>query len=260
MQEPALTALRNVLPSPPYNLPFNQALQEFYTWCFFTDYRANEDLYFEEGSEYPALKFDRPPILQENTSVSSTAEVLSAKYFSFLRDAQNLQGRLQIAVDPGRFGLTLFTPEANAAYQARTAYGLAPVFSEAQARQDTVVFLVVNSSLVEGDYALQIILGDQIQLENQLDPPFPNPFRPQAAGIVTVPYRINQTAVVEAAIFSEDGRKVWNQKPERKALGSGTLEWNGRDDEGRLVPSGVYIMRFWTNAFAATTKIVVINR
>lgn len=259
-QEPAIAAMRDVLQASPYNLPFNQALQEFYVWCFFTDYRADDDLYFEEGSDYPAIKLDRPPILEANETLSENAPQLSAKYFPFLRNAQDVQGRLQIAVDPARFGVTLFAPNQSDEYQARTAYGLAPVFAEGQARQDTIVFLVVNSGSTNDEYGLQISLGDQIELEDRLEAPFPNPFRPHSAGVLTVPYSITKAATVEAAIFSDDGRIVWNKKPERKTIGPGTIEWNGRDEEGKPVPSGVYVMRFIAGAFAASTKIVVINR
>jgi len=259
-QEPAVFAMKNVLQSNPYNLPFNQALQEFYSWCFFTNHRADEERYFAEGADYPAIKLDRPPTLEQNETISGNSSPLSAQYSAFLRNAQEVQAHLQIQVDPGRFGLTLFASDENDEYLARTGYGLAPVFASAQARQDTIVFLVVNNGLTADEYELKITLGNQIKLENLLEAPYPNPFRSHTAGILTVPYRLSETSAVEAAIFSDDGRRVWNKKPERKTIGAGTMEWNGRDEEGRLVPSGVYIMRFWAGAFAASTKIVVINR
>lgn len=264
--EPALNALKNVLQVAPYNLPFGVAMQEFYTWCFFTNYRAEAERSFEEGEDYPAVRFAVSQSLLQNESVPDVLEPLAAKYYRFIRSAQDVQGALQIPADPGRFGLTGVGYDQNGEYFVRTGYGLAPVFVEGQARQDTVVYLVVNGGLPQSgsgsnNYSLQLVLGSQLALEEALEPPYPNPFRPARDGFLRIPYRIKEAAVVEAAIYGEDGRVVWSTKSrQRVPVGPYEILWNGRDDSEQAVPSGVYVLRLLAGGFAASTKFVVVNR
>lgn len=264
--ESALNALKAVLQSGPYHLPFSAALQEFYTWCFFTNYRADVQSYFEEGEDYPVVRYAVSQTLSQNETVPDVLEPLAAKYYRFIRTAQDVQGGLQISVDPARFGLTGIGYDQSGNYFTRTGYGLAPIFVAGQARQDTVVYLVVNSGSPQSgggtnNYNLQLVLGSQLELEDALEPPYPNPFRPGRDGFLRIPYRIKQTAVVEAAIYGEDGRVVWSTKSRtRQPVGPYEILWNGKDDSGQAVPSGVYVMRLLADGFAASTKFVVVNR
>ncbi|MEK7727689.1 MAG: FlgD immunoglobulin-like domain containing protein, partial [candidate division KSB1 bacterium] len=266
VQEPALSAMKTTLQNSPYNLPFAQALQEFYTWCYFTNYRADEVEYFAEGADYPSVQYETTQILSEKVSFAGTLSPLAAEYYRFIRTAQEVQGNLQIASDPGRFGLTGIAYNQNDEYFVRNGYGLAPVLLPRQTRQDTVVFVVVHGSLppsgaISNDYELQLTLGEQIDLDDALEPPFPNPFRPRNGTILRVPYRVKQATTVETIIFSEEGRVVRKEKS-RTRLPAGSYEfvWDGEDDTGQLVPSGVYVLRLIAGSFGASTKIVVINR
>ncbi len=277
VQESATFAMKSVLQANPYGLPFNQAMQEFYTWCFFTNYRADGEKYFEEGEEYPSVQFELTKTLAQNETVSGELNALAAEYYRFIRTAQDVQGSLQIAADPGRFGLTAMLLDENGEYVSRTGYGLAPVLITAQARQDTVVFVVVQGSLpinstISNNYQLQLTLGDQIELENALDLPYPNPFRPGVHSRLQIPYRLKQANFVKAVIFSEDGRIVWQYNSKQRSLAGsssipcnsdgrdGCYGWDGRDESGQPVPSGVYVLRLFADDFVETAKFVVINR
>ncbi len=267
VQEPALLALKDVLQASPYSLPFNQAVQEFYAWCFFTNYRADSEKYFEEGEDYPSAQFVFTRAASQHESVPDDVEPLAAKYYRFIRTAQDLQATLQIPVDPGRFGLTAIAVDENEDYTLRTAYGTAPAYLAGQARQDTVAIIVGNGGVPStggsgsNDFNLQISLGTQSELEDVLGAPFPNPFRPVRDGLLRIPYRINSSTIVESVIFAEDGRVVWNSKSkQRLAVGPYEIVWNGRDNSGQLVPSGVYVLRLLAGDFVASVKFVVINK
>lgn len=266
VQEPATLALKNTLQVAPYLLPLGTAMQEFYTWCYFTGYRADGEKYFSEGGDYPSVQFELSQTLFENTSFPGTANPWAARYYRFIRTAQDLQANLQVTTDPGRFGLTAISYDQDDEYLVRHAYGSASVLAEGQARQDTVVLAVVNGSVpasgsAVNDYELLLILGDKAELEEGLGLPYPNPFRPRLGALLRVPYSLKQATTVEAVIFGEDGRVVWKEKSfARVPAGSYEIVWDGFDAEEQPVPSGVYVLRVIAGSLSASTKIAVINR
>jgi hypothetical protein len=109
-------------------------------------------------------------------------------------------------------------------------------------------------------YPYQLQIGCQ-QLTSVLEKPRPNPFVLRRYGFLSIPFRISQRASVDAVIFREDGQQVKNFK--FGELGAGTypniLRWDGRDDSGNRVASGVYFLRLVAGDFHETTKFVVIN-
>lgn len=81
---------------------------------------------------------------------------------------------------------------------------------------------------------------------------FPNPVR----GATQIRLFLDQAAIAEVALFDAQGRRVRALSP-RRALGSGLSEWSwdGRDDQGRVLPSG----RYWARASTpnGTTRLPV---
>ncbi len=69
--------------------------------------------------------------------------------------------------------------------------------------------------------------------------PFPNPFNPT----VTIQYSIPEPMLVAIDIYNLLGQKVRGFQPQRVMPGTHRVEWDGRDDVGRVLPSGVYVVR-----------------
>ncbi len=92
--------------------------------------------------------------------------------------------------------------------------------------------------------ALQKDLDALIPKEFTLEQNFPNPFNPTTAILITVPV----TTEVKLKIYNLLGKEV-------KTLHSGSLEpgrhffnWDGRDEIGNVLATGVYFYRLTTNA------------
>ncbi len=69
---------------------------------------------------------------------------------------------------------------------------------------------------------------------------YPNPFNPST----TIAYGLNKQVAVTLAIYNVLGQKVRtlvNHQPQ--AAGSYVAKWDGRNDAGMLVPSGMYVYR-----------------
>ncbi len=80
----------------------------------------------------------------------------------------------------------------------------------------------------------------------------PNPFNPQTA----ISYSVKMNGTVSVRIYSIDGRLVRTLKDnEFTTAGTYEVSWNGRDNLGREVRSGVYFVQSTLNDSKAVTKI-----
>ena len=68
---------------------------------------------------------------------------------------------------------------------------------------------------------------------------YPNPFNLSTI----IPYRLAMTSTVQLEIFDVAGRKVRTLLSERQAPGFYEVLWDGRDEGGVYVASGVYLYR-----------------
>ncbi|HID10217.1 MAG TPA: T9SS type A sorting domain-containing protein [Candidatus Latescibacteria bacterium] len=69
--------------------------------------------------------------------------------------------------------------------------------------------------------------------------PFPNPFNSRAV----VPYVLGEDGYVRLAVYDMLGRKVRVLFEGRQEKGLHRAYWDGRDEEGRSVASGIYILK-----------------
>ncbi len=67
----------------------------------------------------------------------------------------------------------------------------------------------------------------------------PNPFNPRT----TVHYDLVRPGQVIIEIFDVAGRRVYSRNLGGRQAGLGSVPWDGRDDRGRAVPDGTYIVR-----------------
>ncbi len=68
---------------------------------------------------------------------------------------------------------------------------------------------------------------------------FPNPFNPETV----IEYQLSTTGEVELAIYDVVGRHVRTLRQERQNAGTHNAIWDGRDNRGRAVASGIYLYR-----------------
>ncbi|MFH1680822.1 MAG: FlgD immunoglobulin-like domain containing protein, partial [Candidatus Eisenbacteria bacterium] len=84
----------------------------------------------------------------------------------------------------------------------------------------------------------------------------PNPFNP----FTTIEYEIQAGgAETTLEIYDVSGRHLATLVDGFKAEGRHTVQWNGRDGDGRAVPSGVYLYRLKTPFEEMTRKMLLIR-
>ncbi len=84
----------------------------------------------------------------------------------------------------------------------------------------------------------------------------PNPFNPATTITYDVPAAGGH---VNIAIFDVAGRRVRTLVDEQRPAGVFSVQWNGDDDRGQRVASGVYFYRMRAGSFVETKKMVLLK-
>ncbi len=84
---------------------------------------------------------------------------------------------------------------------------------------------------------------------------FPNPFNPETV----IQYQLPKASAVKLEIYNISGARVRTLVDDRQLAGYYTLSWNGRDDYGIPVASGIYFCNLRTQEFAQQRKLVLIR-
>lgn len=84
---------------------------------------------------------------------------------------------------------------------------------------------------------------------------FPNPFNPTT----TIWYALPSASFVEVSVLNVLGQKVRTLVSEYLTAGCQSVEWNGHDDAGKEVSSGVYFYRIAAGNFTDTKKMVLMK-
>lgn len=84
---------------------------------------------------------------------------------------------------------------------------------------------------------------------------YPNPFNPTT----TVKYNMEESANVSIDIYNVKGRKVKTLVNDVQSAGSHTEVWNGSNDNGETVGSGIYFMKMRAGNVESTKKMVLMK-
>jgi len=88
-----------------------------------------------------------------------------------------------------------------------------------------------------------------------LHPNFPNPFNPST----TIRYQLPEASNVHLIVYDATGRVVRTLVEGKMEAGHYTVTWNGRDASGRVVASGVYLVRMEAGDFIEARKMVQVK-
>jgi len=122
-----------------------------------------------------------------------------------------------------------------------------------------------SGSLVEAcvdDFLLAPVRPMQTAADEDLVPAglalavnFPNPFNPKT----TIRFALPSEGLVELAVYDLSGRRVKTLVQEKMAAGHHELIWEGRDDRGHSVASGVYFSRIAFEGQVLTSKMIMLK-
>lgn len=88
-----------------------------------------------------------------------------------------------------------------------------------------------------------------------LEANFPNPFNPTTA----FSYSLEKAGPVQIKIYNALGQEVRLLVNEAKAAGQHTATWDGKDNEGAVLPGGFYFYRMAAGDFVKTRKMLLVK-
>jgi len=92
-------------------------------------------------------------------------------------------------------------------------------------------------------------------LTNELVGNYPNPFNPETR----IAFTTRENGPVSIDIFNIKGQKVRSLLNENKEAGNHSVLWNGKDDNGKNVASGVFFYRMKSGKYTSTKKMILMK-
>lgn len=114
---------------------------------------------------------------------------------------------------------------------------------------------------------LSLILGDESYAESNSDgislmphafelyQNYPNPFNPETK----ISYRLREASHTKLEIFNVMGKRIRILVNSEQGAGLHTINWDGKDESGKILSGGVYFYRLWIDDFAKTRKLVLVR-
>ncbi|MFH2035977.1 MAG: T9SS type A sorting domain-containing protein [Candidatus Zixiibacteriota bacterium] len=116
---------------------------------------------------------------------------------------------------------------------------------------DIFIFSAGDDILGIDDEFNESILPDNLYLKQN----YPNPFNPTT----TIEFELTRKSNVELTVYDILGRRVSSLINQQMPVGSHSIKWDGRNQNGDNVASGIYFYKIKTDQFSDTKKMVLVR-
>lgn len=113
---------------------------------------------------------------------------------------------------------------------------------------------VYNDWMVRASYTVSKA-GQNLPLRFSLEQNFPNPFNPSTE----IRFRLEQPSEIELSVYNILGQKIKTLAFGSFPGGEHSVVWDGRDERGGSLSSGVYFYRLRAEAWVLTRRMVLIK-
>jgi hypothetical protein len=100
-----------------------------------------------------------------------------------------------------------------------------------------------------------VVTGDGLPKTFELGQNYPNPFNPSTR----IQYGLPHDGNISLMIYNVLGQRVRSLVNETRPAGRYEVTWDGKDDQGRSVGSGLYFYRLETGQFALVQKMLMLK-
>ena len=115
-----------------------------------------------------------------------------------------------------------------------------------------------NTASAEAGFNLATDIDDNennIPTDFALAQNYPNPFNPST----TIGFALPTSSHVELTVYNIEGKKVKTLVDYKLPAGQHSIEWDGTNNNGSKIATGVYIYRIFAETFSATKKMVLLK-
>jgi hypothetical protein len=248
----------------------HDALVEFGVWNCFTGSRKLEGRFYKEGQFYPEIRIDKRLEFQQDTTFTDSTYFLSMKYFEVVPEYSGFFSMVVNSEVGPLWRTGVITGWSSGPFvnyiegNSRGNLGYIPGL-------ESVLLVVVNPE-VPDDIGKMLykyrekpftysILRQRMGKESLV---FPNPVVLDGGGevLITLQMSVSQPGNYDSYLISSQGRIVRTFSPLRLPKGETRVQfsWDGKDNRGQDVPSGVYLFILSSGKERIRAKLAVIRR
>ena len=215
--------------------------------------------------------YDSPKLPDLNQNISLLMDINGDNSFVYSKDIrsnENFNGIWNFRVAGGQKGKPIMI---NGILEGLVPEDLVIALIDIQKRESFYDFVNNGVELVKDSglpYDLKLVAGDieyvnrttqeilnNVPIEFSLGQNYPNPFNPRTK----MKYSLPRYAEVNITIYNVLGQEVVVLLNKEKEYGYHVISWNGNDEYGKQVASGVYFARLTTESFTQTKKMLLLK-
>jgi hypothetical protein len=243
----------------------DEAMGEFAVWNYYTGSRYR-DGYYREGERYPLVRVRDLQVASGGTT--SDSGWVDHAGTAYLRLEPQLRGGgvvLGLSLPRGQWESQVLANAPDAVTRQRPT---AKLFRLAGwDRYAEVVVALTNQEHSGSAYPYTVTVNHDSGLVDQpapvvasLAPNYPNPFHPDRQEQTLICFQLAQACPsATLSLYAVDGRLVRRFDLGPRAARAGEVAWDGRDQHGALVASGVYFYVLEAGAFRAAKPSAVVR-
>ncbi|MCG8603473.1 T9SS type A sorting domain-containing protein, partial [bacterium] len=202
---------------------------------------------FDNDTDWPGLVEENN--INEDPGFASFITDANALMMQYMNAFRGVEGDIFIwgfETDQDEFP-TLFRVNAEWPPVENFQHNLSIMGTDGQPLGDLNWFGLATSVEDPGELAIETFILEQN---------YPNPFNPST----TIRYQLSASDAVSLSIYNINGQTVRNLVTnQRQPAGSYSISWDGTNDQGQSVSSGVYLYRLKTSTSVATRKMLFVK-
>ena len=215
--------------------------------------------------------FDTPvfPDMEIGLNLSSDLNgTKESKYMRDVRDIDELNGVWNVKIDARKGENEIFL---SGVFKGNKFEELSIAIIDIPKRKVIFDFLDRGIQIIKDSrvaYDIKVIIGESDYVEKMSDEilnniptayylsqNYPNPFNP----MTKLDYNLPLRSKVNISIYNVLGQEIKTLVNEVKEYGYHSVSWNGNDNAGREMSSGVYFARITSQSFVKTRKMLLVK-
>jgi len=239
---------------------FAQKFKEFGEWLFFTNEKTKEGEFFKEAINYPSIRSTYTIELGvTEKSLTIESEPTSINYLTFLDYNQGFADTIVAVLSNSNVHAS--TSEGNAidveVTMSNSYFNGGNLINENYSYYSKISGESVE--FIQESYIINNILASETEARTEISFSYPQPFNYELYEKLNIPTYPDLTERAELNIYSPDMNLVYSGSEQIFSTEKIVVQWNGKDNSGKKLASGVYIYVTKANNKIKKGKLVILN-
>lgn len=244
---------------------FRTVFSQFYLYNYYTGYRSKPEQYYEEGINYPLVRFNYPiQFIQPSRTINGSSQPCAANYYLVIDSLS------KIPFPPDSIAIILVNSNIDSALNWS---GLSRLFNysiKISSSQNDASYkkisenlfskLDVNDPINWTDFYVVNDTASIITITNVAELAFPMPANLNKHNFIRIPVPSNWLGDVDLYIYSAGMDLIYSSKTTPQIFDTKlVVQWDGKNLNNEKVSSGIYFYILINGDKKSIGKIVIVN-